>query len=132
MTVPRSKRAPSEMEFIKNAEELWLYTMRKCKRYNKSDRFFLALPTVQTAEYVLKCVCSANFEPKTRGDAIKRRNYFLDADGALRHLILLIKAGYDQPNVDGDVMRYWMDLVDKEIRLIRGIMKSDLNRYRDL
>ena len=29
-------------------------------------------------------------------------------------------------------MRFWMDLVDKEIRLVKAVLKKDKERYKNL
>ena len=34
--------------------------------------------------------------------------------------------------IDADAMKYWMELIDAEIRLVKAVLKNDRARYKDL
>ena len=34
--------------------------------------------------------------------------------------------------IEMDTLKYWMDIADTEIRLVKAVLKSDRARYKDL
>ena len=39
---------------------------------------------------------------------------------------------YELFGLEPNVMKFWMDLVDKEIRLVKGTLKKDKERYKNI
>lgn len=89
MSVVRSERALSEMEFLHNARELQKFTIQKCvntipKRYT----FFIANKLVDSAYAVYANVKKGNSIYPTNIDEVKLRiKFFLLANAELQNLV---------------------------------------------
>ena len=56
----------------------------------------------------------------------------LRANAELNSLVSQIEVANELFGIEADKMKYWMDIVDLEIRLVKGAMKKDRERYKDL
>ena len=61
-----------------------------------------------------------------------RRDYLLRANAELYNLVSQIEVANELFGIDGDSVKFWMDIVDREIRLVKGTMKKDRERYKNL
>ena len=61
-----------------------------------------------------------------------RRDYLLRANAELNSLVSQIEVAGELFGLDPNIVKHWMDLVDQEIRLVKGMMKKDRERYRDV
>ena len=133
MSVPSGKRGESEMEFIHTARELQIHTIRKCVGFPKRYTFYIGQPIAESATRVYKCVMMANsIYPTNAHEAQIRRDYLLEAGAELRSLVSQIEVATELFGIEERSMRFWMDLVDKEIRLVKAVLKKDKERYKNL
>lgn len=133
MSVPSGKRGESEMEFIHTARELQIHTIRKCVGFPKRYTFYIGQPIAGSATRIYQCVMMANsIYPTNAHEAQIRRDYLLEAGAELRSLVSQIEVATELFGIEERSMRYWMDLVDKEIRLIKAVLKKDKERYKNL
>lgn len=133
MSVIKSKRSESEMEFIYTARQLQIYTIQKCVNFPKRYTFYVSQPIVDSATKIHQCVkCANSIYPLNQHEAQMRRDYMLQANAELYSLISQIEVAQEVFGIDSDNIKYWMEIVEKEMRLVKAVMKKDRERYKDL
>ena len=134
MSVIKSKRGESDAEFLANARALQAYTIRKCvnaipKRYT----FYIGQNIAAIATRVYELVkCGNSIYPLNQHEAQIRRDYFLRAHAELQNLISQIELANEIIQFEDQVLPEWSRLIGNEIRLVKGILKADRERYKDL
>ena len=133
MSVIRSKRAESEMEFIHTTRQLQVYTIQKCVGFPKRYTFYIAQPIANAATRVHEYTKMANsVYPTNLHEVQLRRDYLLRANAELNSLVSQIEVAHELFGLEPNVMKFWMDLVEKEIRLVKGTLKKDKERYKNI
>ena len=133
MTVIKSKRHESEMEFIHTARELRLYTTRKVAGFPKRYTFTVANPLADSARRIHQyCKMANSVYPVNAHEAQIRRDYLIRANAELQSMVSDIEFAAELFGIPPDTMKFWMDIVDREIRLVKGTMKKDRVRYKNL
>ena len=133
MSVVRSKRGESEMEFLHTARELEMYSIRKCVGFPKRFTFYLNQPIANIATRIYEDVKIANsIFPTNQHEAQMRRDYLMKANAELYNLISQIEVAHEIFGLEPNVMSYWSELIDKEIRLVKSLLKKDRERYKSL
>ena len=133
MTVIRSKRAESDMEFVHTARQLQIYTIQKCVGFPKRYTFYMGQPIANCSTRIHEYVKMANsIYPINAHEAQLRRDYLIKANAELNSLVSQIEVAQELFGLEEHVMKYWMDIVEKEIRLVMGTMKKDRERYKAL
>ena len=56
----------------------------------------------------------------------------LRANAELQSLVSDIEFAAELFGIESDTMKFWMEIVEKEIRLVSGVMKRDRERYKNL
>ena len=121
------------MEFIHNARQLQIYTIQKCVGFPKRYTFYISQPLSNCATRIHEYVkCANSIYPLNQHEAQMRRDYLLRANAELNSLVSQIEVANELFGIESNKMKFWMDIVEKEIRLIKGTMKKDRERYRDL
>ena len=133
MTVVRSKRGESEMEFVHTARELQIYTIQKCVSFPKRYTFYVSQPIANSATHIHQLVKMANSVYPTNAHEVQlRRDYLLRANAELNSLVSQIEVANELFGLEPRVMKFWMDIVEREIRLVKGTMKKDRERYKNV
>lgn len=133
MSVPKSRRGDSEMEFIYAARQLELYTIRKCVGLPKRYTFYISQPLANDAKRIHDDVKMANsIFPMNAHEAQVRRDYLMRANAELYAMISQLEIAREIIGIDGKVMGYWTELIAREIRLIKAVMKRDQERFSKL
>lgn len=133
MSVIKSKRSESEMEYIYTARQLQIYTIQKCVNFPKRYTFYVSQPIADSATRIHQCVkCANSIYPLNQHEAQLRRDYLLQANAELNSLVSQIEVAHELFGIEPDSVRYWMEIVEKEIRLVKGTMKKDRERYKNL
>lgn len=70
--------------------------------------------------------------PLNKHEVQIRRDYLLRANAELQSLISQLEVAHELFGIDVDALKYWMELVEKEIRLVKALMKKDRARYKHL
>lgn len=110
MSVPRSKRATSEMEFVHTARELQIYTIKKCVNFPKRYTFYISQPIANASTRIHEYVKMANsIYPTNQHEAQIRRDYLLRANAELQSMVSQIEVAAEIFGIDGDSMKYWMN-----------------------
>lgn len=133
MSVPKPQRSVSEMEFIRNARELQIFTIRKCKKFPTRFTFYVSIPLANRSMRIYEYVKRGNsINPANQHEVQMRRDCFLKANAELYSIISQIEVAEELFGLNKDVMREWTSLVDREIALVKGAMDSDKRRYKNL
>lgn len=133
MSVIRSKRDESKIEFLYTARQLQIYTIKKCISFPKRYTFYVSQPIANAATRVHEYVKMANSIYPTNAHEVQlRRDYFLKANAQLQSLVSQVEVAHELFGLEHNVKKYWMDLIDTEIRLVKGIMKSDKERLKNV
>lgn len=121
------------MEFIHNARQLQIYTIQKCVGFPKRYTFYISQPLSNCATRIHEYVkCANSIYPLNQHEAQMRRDYLLRANAELNSLVSQIEVANELFGIEANKMKFWMDIVEKEIRLVKGTLKKDRERYRDL
>lgn len=133
MSVVKSKRGESGMEFVHTARELQIYTLKKCASFPKRYTFYINAPIARHANQIYQCVVMANSTYPTNQHEVQiRRDYLMKANALLQSLVAQIETAHEIFGLETRIMKYWMDLVEKEIRLVKGTIKRDKERYKNI
>lgn len=133
MSVLKSNRAESEMEFIHTARQLQIHTIQKCVSFPKRYTFYVGQPMAECATRIHEYVkCANSIYPVNQHEVQIRRDYLLRANAELNSLVSQIEVAGELFGLEPDKMRFWIEIVEKEIRLVKGTMKKDRERYKDL
>ena len=121
------------MEFVHTARQLQIYTIQKCVGFPKRYTFFIAQPISNSATRVHEYVKMANsIYPTNAHEVQMRRDYLLRANAELNSLVSQVEVAHELFGLEANVMKFWMDLVEKEIRLVKGTLKKDKERYKNI
>ena len=133
MSVIKSKRGESEMEFIHTARQLQIHTIQKCVGFPKRYTFYVSQPLAEMATRIHEYVkCANSIYPVNQHEVQMRRDYLLRANAELNSMISQIEVANELFGIEGDKMKFWLEIVEKEIRLVKGTLKKDRERYKDL
>jgi len=133
LSVIKSKRNESEMEFVHTARQLQIHTIQKCVGFPKRYTFYVSQPIANCATRIHEYVkCANSIYPTNQHEVQMRRDYMLRANAELNSLVAQIKVANELFGLEADKMKYWMDIVEQEIRLVKGAIKKDRERYKDL
>lgn len=130
MSVPKSERGESAIQFVATARTLWIHTVRKCASFPKRYTFYVGQPIAQQANRVYQWVVKADaIYPRNAHEYQIRRDCLIKANAELRSLVANIEAAAEMFPIDADAIRYWTQLVWDEARLVKGALKSDSGRF---
>ena len=133
MSVIKSKRDESEMEFIHTARQLQIHTIQKCVGFPKRYTFYVSQPIAESATRIHEYVkCANSIYPLNQHEVQLRRDYLPRANAELNSLVSQIEVANELFGIEGEKMKFWLDIVEKEIRLVKGTLKKDRERYKDL
>lgn len=133
MSVIKSRRNESPVEFISTAEELESYTIDRAVSFPKRYDRFINQRLANMASEIHELVETGNgINPTCKHEAQMRRDCFMKALALIRPLVAKIKLADAKFRVGGERMRHWMSIVYKEKQLIQGILKRDKERYKNL
>lgn len=140
MSVYKSKRGKSSVQFVETARKLEEHTLEQCLKVPKRYTFLLTQRIMGLASEVYEDVVSANsIFPVNQHEAQLRRDHLTAANAALqaldRQLGLLAGVLWKNPeNFNGfdHAFTVWGDLINEEAKLISGIKRADRARYKDL
>lgn len=128
MSVPSYKRIESSMEFISNAIDLLKYTRMICtKKLPKQYTFYGGVKVYDSAENILKDVIKAN-TLNVFSNSESRQSLLKDALGELDYLSMRVQIIAETVDIDLIYIHKWAIIINKEISLINGLIKTDIKR----
>ena len=134
MSVVRSKRSDSSLEFLNTARKLQIYTVQKCvsvipKRYT----FYLGTGLAESAASIYKDLKRGNsVYPVNQHEVQVRRDYFMRAYAELQSLVSQLEVAYEIINFDENVLHEFGSLISTEMKLVKAIIKTDRERFKNL
>ena len=134
LSVIKSKRGESDAEFLANARALQAYTIKRCvnsipKRYT----FYIGQNIAAIATRVYELVkCGNSIYPLNQHEVQVRRDYFLRAYAELQNLVSQIELANEIIQFEDMVLPEWSRLIGNEIRLVKGVIKADRERFKNL
>lgn len=140
MSVLKSKRGESVIQFLETARELEVYTIKQCAKLPKRFMFLITKDLVDLAKSIFNNVKSANsVYPTNAAELQLRTNYIIKANCALQCLISqldiareFIKHTDNDKAIKSKVWQTWADLITNEIKMLSALRKNDKERYKDL
>lgn len=135
MSVLKSQRGQSGVQFLDTAYDLHVMSIRNCLKIPKRLTFYLSTNIVQAAADCHSLVKSANsVYPTNQHEAQMRRDYLIRANNAVQTLLSLLDIlwGFRPEGITEKTMEIWIDKAVKEVKLIAGIKESDKKRYANL
>ena len=135
MSVIKSKRKDSKVQFMQTTLELAAYTVELCRKFPKSLTFYVSQPAAQVAKGAYANVKRANSVfPKTQKDLEKRMELFQAARRELMVLSSEMDLAYElqKDNIKESAITKWHDLLADSYKLITAQIKSDKARFQDL
>ena len=140
MSVPKSQRGESSMQFIQTARELKQHTLTVVKKCPKRLQFFLLAPIYEEAREVLHSVKAANntfvhnaHEAQIRADYLGRANVVLqNLTDDLEDLYEELINDEERYKWVANAMQKHGELISAEAKLIGKVRKSDKERYKGL
>ena len=140
MSVLKSKRGESVIQFLETARELEVYTIKQCAKLPKRFMFLITKDLVDLAKSIFNNVKSANsVYPTNAAELQLRTNYIIKANCALQCLISqldiareFIKHTDNDKAIKSKIWQTWADLITNEIKMLSALRKNDKERYKDL
>lgn len=121
------------MEFLYTARNLEIYTVKKVINFPKRVTFYISQPLANTATTVHKLVKKGNtIYPTNQHEAQLRKDYFLEALGELQAFVSQLEIAEQICNIKANEMVHWMELVMKEQRLIKALLRVERDKYKNL
>ena len=132
LSVPKHERGVSELEFIYNARQLQVHTIRKCASFPKKYRFSISNYLEQAARDIHGEVKRGNSMgiPRNQHEFQMRRDCFLRAHAHLYDFASQLEVAKEV--IDDKALFFWMEMIRQEIKLVKGVMESDKKRFKDL
>lgn len=140
MSVLKSKRGESSVQFIETARQLEVHSFSCCMKAPKRYERFLTGRIMELSSEVHDHVRAANnIWPTNQHEAQMRRDELTRANNALQNLSPKLQLLYDSilQNPEGykwihKAMQRWGELISEEAKLISAVRKADRQRYKDL
>ena len=131
MSVIRSKRQESVVEFINTARELCSYSIKQCAKIPKRYRFFISTDIANIANNVLDCVVRTNsIHPTNQHEFQIKHDLIVEAISGCESLVSKITLAEEIVGFDEHTMKEWMRLVSTELRLLRGVKKRNIEQRK--
>lgn len=139
--VLRRNRNPTGADFIDSAWELRKYTLHICtrfpQRYKKWITDYIVMFSAQCHIYAFE---ANNIRPTNQTQAKERENNLKKAIRALNQMYPQIELAYamfqfdnsDKGKSNEKILDEWLPKILETEKLIKSIIKSDKNRYKNL
>lgn len=129
MSVLKSQRGASTMQFIQTARELAEYTTAVCRKLPKSLTFFGGSQLWTLAREILSHVTRANsVYPTNAHELQERRDCFIKANEAVQDF--LVQLDMLKPHVEPKKFQEMVRLATAEATLISACKTADAKRYK--
>ena len=140
MSVLKSQRGESAVQFLETARELEIYTIKQCAKFPKRFMFLITKDIVALAKAVYNNAKAANsVYPTNAAEVQMRRNYIITANCDLQCLISQLDIAREfVKETDGNkplkstIWQTWADLITAEAKLLANLKASDAKRYKGL
>lgn len=140
MSVIKSRRNESVIQFLETARELEIYTIKQCAKFPKRFMFLITKDIIDLAKSIFNNVKSANsVYPTNAAELQLRTNFIINANCGLQCLISqldiareFIKHTDNDKTIKSKIWQTWADLITSEVKMLSSLRKNDKERYKDL
>ena len=141
MSVYVSKRNESKVEFLETARKLSAHTLTYCLKAPKRLTFFLTKDICALARRVYYEANTANeIIPRNKIELQNRRTHFQLALAACENMEIPLAELKERLKLNPEEAKKWSEfafkewgrLLVEEQKLLKNIMKSDLERYKNI
>ena len=141
MSVYVSKRGESQVQFLETARKLSSHTLTYCLKSPKRLTFFITKDICSLARKVYYEANTANnIVPRNSKDVQNRREHFQLALAACENMELPLIELKERLEMNPEESKEWKKfafqewgrLLVEEQTLLKGIMKKDLERYKEI
>lgn len=142
MSVYKSKRGLSATQYVENARQLQIYTIRNCVKFPKRYTYIVVQKIAELAEDIDTHIRIAeSIIPTNLKEAQNKRDELSYAFGLLNSLDDKLQMMYDivseSPNFKTEfkwlpnAMLEWGRMIQTERNLITGVKKADRKRFKE-
>ena len=133
MPVVKGKRDTSPTEYVYQARELRKYTIQKCVGFPKRYTFYVSQPIADLSNEVYNHAIKANsIFPKKAHEARLRGEHLLEARASALAMVAEIEVAAELFDIEDKKKDFWMGLLNNELKLLKGVLESDADRFKDL
>ncbi len=119
------------MQFVDTAMKLQIHTIKQCVKFPKKYTFYISQDIANIANSICDHSKEANsINPTNLHEVQMRRDHLINAYTKTQALISKINNAQEFFPISGGVMTEWMELIDTELKTLRGVMKADKQRYK--
>lgn len=130
MSLPKSKRKPSSVQFLETAKELYNYTRKMCVTLPKRYTFFGLAQMFDCACRMREFIKKGNsLFPSNKHEVQMRRDCFLNAKMELQALADHIGDIREIFPIEDKAIVIWLKLLTDEKNLLTTILERDKERY---
>lgn len=145
MSVYKSKRTVSKMEFIKTGQQIATYTIKQLKKFPKSYRFNIVNDlyrlSIEIYENSLKANSIYMNKNMTEAEYLLRKEYLFKSKSAIFAMSGLLTVVFDmvlqgnnflgEKEKTSNMFQEWARLLNLEHRLIKGVIDSDKKKWKE-
>lgn len=134
MSVLKSNRKPSDVQFLATAREIELHIYQITKKFPKRFSYTLTAKLIELSMSVYNNLLAGNsVYPTNKREAETRKFYWIYANNSLQCLIAQASIAKDLvPEVSSNSWEQLGLLLAEEAKLIAAVKHSDTKRYKDL
>lgn len=126
MSVVKSQRKMSNLEYVYNARQLEIYTLRKCINFPKRHTFYLGKEMSELAINIYKNVHIAYSTQSNSPQETKiRHDCLLKALLLCKHLAAQLSIATEMIDINFKHLQEWSELIDKEIKLLHNLIYTN-------
>ena len=133
MSVLKKERKTSSAQFLENALQIQIKTLRASTKFPKRYTYLLTSHLTDAAAHGHGQVKKGNsIFPLNQQEAQLRRECFLKAYAEYQNLLSQLFVAKEMFEISDGTMLELVGLIDDELKLLKAVMKSDRERYKDL
>ena len=129
MSVPKSKRKQTPMQFVHNARVIEGFCI---EHWHEKTSCVLKKCIEISAEIYVNVTCANSIYPTTKTEAFERALYLKKALASVYALKVQLSLAYRHNLTSSGVAKELNEYIEREKGLIKGTIKKDKERYKGL
>jgi len=133
MSVRKKERKTSSAQFLENALQIQIKTLQAITKIPKRYTYLLTVHITDAAANGHKMVKKGNsIYPTNQHEAQMRRDFFMNAYAEYQAELSQLFVAKEKFEISDGILLEVLGLIDDELKLLKAVMKSDKERYKDL